>query len=87
MNKNISENLTSYLILFSGLIIGFFFFLFFSYNRQLQLVIGIFLSLYYLSWGVINHLLKKDLTLKVLFEYILISLLGIVILTTLLLRT
>ncbi len=87
MRNNFEKNLTSYLILFGGLILGFFFFLFFSYNRQLQLILGIIMSIYYLIWGIIHHWFKKDLTIKVFVEYFLISLIGVVILSTLLLRT
>lgn len=87
MNKPSSNNLSWYLILFSGLIIGFFFFSFFSYNRQLQLISGISMSVYYLFWGVAFHLFKKNLTLKILTEYLLISILAIVILAGLLIRT
>lgn len=83
---NFNKNITSYLILFAGLILGFFFFSLFSYNRQLQLITGVAMSIYYLGWGVVYHSLKKNLTLKVLIEYFLISLIGVAILSTLLLR-
>lgn len=87
MNKSSGIRISSYLILFSGLILGFFFFSVFSYNRKLQLLIGFLMSGYYLIWGILNHLIKGDLTLKVIIEYVLISLLGIVILSSLLFRT
>jgi len=86
MEKDIYYSLTSYLILFSGLIIGFFFFSLFAYNRSLQVLTGILMSVYYLGWGITHHLVKKTLTLKVIAEYLLISILAVVILSTLLLR-
>lgn len=87
MNNNFKQNLSSYLVLFGGLSIGFFFFTYFSYNRQLQLTTGILMSIFYLGWGIVYHSLKKSLTLKVVIEYLLISMLALAILSTLLIRT
>ena len=74
------EKLFPYLMLFAGLIFGFFLFCYYSYDRKIGLYIGIIMSLYYFLWGLIYHQVKKDLTIKILAEYLLISLLAVIIL-------
>lgn len=45
-------------------------------NRETQIFIIFLTSLFYVSWGLIHHLLEHDLNSKIVVEYILIGTLG-----------
>ncbi len=45
---------------------------------QMQLVILTMLALFYLSWALSFHFLRKDLTLEIIIEYILTALLVLI---------
>ncbi len=64
------------LIIFGGLLA------FFSFRGypQTQFLIGLVVAFAYTIWGIIHHLVERNLTVKIIIEYLLISLLAIVIL-------
>lgn len=47
-----------------------------AYNRQLQMIIVSVTTLFYVSLGIIHHVIDHDLTVKIVIEYILIGSLG-----------
>lgn len=51
-----------------------------SSDRIVQLRIGALLALAYIFWGIFHHLLEKNLNLKIVVEYSLIGLLGLIVL-------
>ncbi len=79
-------HLSHYLALLSLLAFGLFFFLYFSYNRTIQALCVIGLSLAYFLWGMVHHYLEKNLYWKVVVEYFLVALLGAILLISLIYR-
>lgn len=72
-------------------LIGIFFagalgFALFSYDRIFQVAISIAIALSYVIWGIIHHLVEKDLYWEVVVEYLVVASLGLVILFSLIFR-
>lgn len=55
-------------------------------NTMLQFIIGSATSVAYVFWGIIHHMIQKDLHLNVVIEYILMATIAIVILATVLIE-
>ena len=53
-------------------------------NVMLQLLTGIITSVAYVFWGIIHHVIQKDLHPKIVLEYMLIGAIAIVLLVTIL---
>ena len=87
MLDDLKEYFFQYIILVVGLWIGFYFFFHFSFDKSLQIMIGILLAIFYSVWGIFHHVWEKDLTVKVVLEYLLVSGVAIVILVSLLIRS
>lgn len=54
-------------------------------STTLVLYLTIGFGLFYFVWGILHHLATKSLSTKVMLEYFLVTALGIVIMSTLLL--
>jgi hypothetical protein len=72
-------------------LIGIFFaasvgFYLFSYDRVFQVAISIAIALSYVIWGIIHHIMQKDLYWEVVVEYLVVASLGLVILFSLIFR-
>lgn len=57
-------------------IIGFFLF---SYDKNFELALISAASLSYFVWGVVHHIIHKDLNLQVIIEYAVFASIGFVI--------
>jgi len=57
-------------------IIGF---LVFSYDKNFQLAIITSASISYFVWGIIHHILHKDLNLQIALEYLVVASIGFVV--------
>lgn len=53
-------------------------------NVSLQFIVGITTSVFYVMWGLIHHMINKDLHRKVVVEYLLIGTIAVVLLATIL---
>jgi hypothetical protein len=51
-------------------------------NELLQFVVGVATSVAYVVWGILHHMMKKDLHMRVVIEYILMGAIAIVLLAT-----
>ena len=49
-----------------------------SYDRFMQFMTICFMSSFYVGWSVLHHYHHHDITIKIVVEYILIGLLGVV---------
>lgn len=87
MLDDLKEYFLRYIVLVIGLWTGFFFFFHFSFDKTLQIMVGILLAVFYSIWGIVHHIWEKDLTAKIVLEYLLVSGIAVVILIGLLLRT
>lgn len=73
-----------YLVLLGILGGGVWTFFFVAPNVTLQLLVGLVTVLGYIFWGVIHHIIQKDLHHKIVIEYILIGAIALVLLVTML---
>lgn len=82
-----SKHLPHYLSLFgifAAAIVGF---IVFSYDRDFQVAIAVAVSASYFVWGVVHHSMHKDLEIKVVLDYLVVALLGMVTLLSLIYRS
>lgn len=84
---NFIKHIPHYVSLISIFIAGLIGFYVFSYDTYFQIAIAVALSASYISWGIIHHAVHKDICWKVIFEYIAVSILGLILVLTLLFRT
>lgn len=80
------KDLKHYLALMAILSVGLGAFLFFGYNRTVQIGIVIVLSAVYVVWGIFHHALKKELHLRIILEYLMVAILASIVVIFLLLR-
>lgn len=80
------RHLSHYLALFGLLLVGFAGLVLFSYDKTFQIAIAIATGVSYVAWGIVHHLIHRDLHIETLIEYVAISLLGFIILYTLVIR-
>lgn len=81
------KDLKHYLALAAILSVGFGLYWLFNFNRQIQVWITIGMGCAYVIWGIVHHLLKKDLHLRIILEYLLVAAFVVVLVIFLLLRT
>ncbi|PIS09500.1 hypothetical protein COT75_01185 [Candidatus Beckwithbacteria bacterium CG10_big_fil_rev_8_21_14_0_10_34_10] len=86
MLNELYKNRLHYLFLFTGLFLGltFFFGLFNLPSFKVGSIIG--LCVFYFFWGIIHHWLEKDLHIKIVLEYLFVSLIALAILLSLIWR-
>jgi len=80
-NKN-----TQYLILFLGLFFGVVSFFAFFNLPHLRIPATIGFCLFYFLWGITHHWLIKDLHIRIVLEYFLISLFACLVLISVIIR-
>lgn len=68
-----------YLAFISVELSGLFGVFYFSYDKYLQLLVVSLMALFYVVWATLHHLLHHDLHPKVVLEYILIGILGVLV--------
>jgi cobalamin synthase len=84
MFKQISRHFPHYFPLIGIFLAGIAGFIFFSYDRVFQMLVGICIAVSYVVWGLIHHFLHRDLYLAVVIEYIAVAILGLVVVFSLL---
>ena len=57
-------------------VIGFFVF---SYDKNFQLALITAACISYFAWGIVHHILHRDLNLQIMIEYAVVAALGFVI--------
>jgi len=85
--KKIISHIPYYTPLIGIFIAGTLGFAIFSYDRVFQVAISIAIALSYVIWGIIHHLVNKDLYWEIVVEYLVVASLGLVILFSLIFRT
>jgi len=51
-------------------------------NKAMQTMVGILLSVLYVTWGMIHHAMQGDLYPKVVVEYLLVGCIAITLIVT-----
>ena len=75
--KTAKDHSLYYISLIGIFAIGLFLIIYFSPQRNLQIVTFIGLSIAYVLIGIIHHLLNHDLVAKIVVEYVLIGVFGV----------
>ncbi len=86
MKKEFKKYQVHYLFLVVVLFFGFLSFLLVGNDHLMQFRVAALTVAAYTGWGVVHHLLKGDLYLKIVVEYVLVAVLVLVLLWTVLLR-
>lgn len=69
-----------YIILLLFILIGLVFFIANIFNPLRQYVIIICMGALYIAWGIFHHLRNHDFHLKIVIEYVVIAVIGILLL-------
>lgn len=84
--KKFAHHLPHYLSLFGILSFAAAGLVLFSWDKALQMAVGVATTAAYVAWGVVHHAYHEDLYLPVLLEYIIVAVLGLVIVFSVLFR-
>lgn len=76
-----------YLPLVLIVLAGLFGIYWFNFNRPIQLSIMLGIVISYISWGITNHTIHKDLHPKIVVEYLLLGMLAILLFATVIYST
>lgn len=72
------KDILNYIILVAGFVVAGVAIYINRYNAAAQFGVVVFLSLFYLIWGLFHHIHKKDFSKGLLLEYLLISAIALV---------
>ena len=84
--KKITRDIQHYYTLYLILGVGVLAFVVYSYDRAFQIATIIALAFAYTTWGMVHHKIHRDLNFNVFLEYLMVSLLGVVIALSLILN-
>jgi hypothetical protein len=79
MEKKKNRHIGYYFSLLAVLALGFFLIYFVAPNRQLQMLVFVITTIFYIALGILHHRVNHDLTTKIVIEYILIGAFGIAV--------
>lgn len=71
------NHMEHYVVLLAILGFGFFMAHLASPNKQLQMVVVVLITFFYVGWGILHHLINHDLSAKIVVEYTLIGSFGL----------
>lgn len=78
--KELSRHFVHYASLVGLLVVAFFGFVWFEFDRLFQSAIAISLGVAFVAWGLVHHHIHDDLHPKIVIEYIAIAALGVTVL-------
>lgn len=79
MKKYIRKHLTYYIIFASMQICGFFILLALTGFREMQILFILTSTFAYVAWAILHQYLEHSLTPKIMLEYILFGIFGILV--------
>lgn len=82
-NSDLAHNPIHYFSLICILAVGLWGVSWFGYDKTLQLSLVVSLGVTYTVWGIIHHAIHKDLHPKIVVEYVLMSILAILVIGSL----
>jgi len=77
--KSRNIDLEYYVSLIFILSLGLFFIILAAQNKNLQLILVLLTTLFYILFGIAHHLINHDLSIRVMIQYIIIGALGITV--------
>jgi hypothetical protein len=78
--------MTFYVVLILMMLLGVGVVMFFDFARDVRIIAVVILAMAYIVWGGVYHFFKKDLHLKLLWEYVLVAGMAAMVVTFLLWR-
>lgn len=81
---DLKKDCKDYLLLLTILSFGLLAFVYFGYDRQIQINLMFAMAVLYIVWGVLHHHLKGDFHIKVLLEYVAVAFFAVVLVMVLL---
>ena len=79
MRSRTKEHIIYYLFLLIILALASIVAMRFAFNKQLQMLIVVITTIFYIGLGIVHHKENHDLMAKIVIEYVLIGSLGIMI--------
>jgi hypothetical protein len=73
MLQDFRTHVNHYAVLMAGIMLGLWALIRWRYIPQMQLWVILAMAAGYVLWGVFHHLLIKDLSVKIMLEYVLIA--------------
>jgi hypothetical protein len=86
MLNELYKNRSHYLVLFMGLFLGLGLFFGIFSLPPMKITAIILLCIFYFFWGMFHHLLTGDFHIKIVLEYLLISIIACFLLLSLIFR-
>ena len=77
--KSRNSDLEYYISLIFILSLGLFFIILAAPNKNLQLILVLLTTLFYILFGTVHHLINHDLNTKVVIQYVIIGALGVTV--------
>lgn len=84
--EKVKSHFSHYIPLFTVLAFSVAGFISFSYEKAMLYGIAVGVTSFYLAWGIAHHMVHRDLTLEVFLEYLGTSLVGLVLLISIILN-
>lgn len=84
--KDFPRHPLHYFVLLSVQLVGLWGLFWFNYQPAMQFSILLSMAFSYVVWGIVHHQEHRDLHIKIIVEYILVSLLAVMLFGSLLLR-
>lgn len=84
--KRFSKHLPHYISLIGIFVAAILAFYYFSFDKFFLVGVSLAVAAAYISWGIIHHLIHKDLHFSVVVEYAVVSILGLIIVLSLIFR-
>lgn len=75
--KHLLHRIPYYFPLISIFLVAIVGFIAFQFDRTFQMYIVVSVAVSYCLWGIVYHILHKNLTIEIVFEYIIVSVLGL----------
>jgi len=79
INAVTKKHLLYYIVFLAVELTGLGLLMILSDDRFMQFIVICFMSTFYVGWSILHHYHHHDVTIKIVVEYILIGLLGVVI--------
>jgi hypothetical protein len=76
---DLKKHLSHYFSLIGIMIVTVVGFFVFSYDKNFQFAIITAASIAYFVWGIVHHIIHRDLNLQIMIEYAVVASLGFVI--------
>ena len=79
MTEHTRKHLWYYVSFLAAELTGLGLVLYFAYDKNLQFLAVCFMTSFYIGWAILHHYHHHNVTIKIVIEYILMGLLGVVV--------